>query len=88
MNLIKVRATDGVMFPMEHNARKYITSEVMEVENSAYYRRAIRDGDLLLVTDEPEATPQPEAATGEEAETAPESAAREKKTRKTGASDE
>ncbi|AEJ56035.1 DUF2635 domain-containing protein [Escherichia marmotae] len=43
-------------FPMEDNARKYITTEAVTVENTAYYRRAVQDGDLILVKDEPEAT--------------------------------
>ncbi|MWM57990.1 DUF2635 domain-containing protein [Escherichia coli] len=41
-------------FPMEDNARKYITTEAATVENTAYYRRAVQDGDLILVKDEPE----------------------------------
>ncbi|APJ79802.1 DUF2635 domain-containing protein [Escherichia coli] len=41
-------------FPMEDNARKYITTEVVTVENTVYYRRAVQDGDLILVKDEPE----------------------------------
>ncbi|HAN6096788.1 TPA: DUF2635 domain-containing protein, partial [Escherichia coli] len=43
-------------FPMEDNARKYITTEAVTVENTAYYRRAVQDGDLILVKDEPETT--------------------------------
>ncbi|ETD62867.1 DUF2635 domain-containing protein [Escherichia coli] len=43
-------------FPMEDNARKYISTEAVTVENTAYYRRAVQDGDLILVKDEPEAT--------------------------------
>ncbi|WP_420055772.1 DUF2635 domain-containing protein [Escherichia coli] len=43
-------------FPMEDNARKYITTEAVTVENTAYYRRAVQDGDLILVNDEPETT--------------------------------
>ncbi|EIY4382588.1 DUF2635 domain-containing protein [Escherichia coli] len=45
-------------FPMEDNARKYITTEAVTVENTAYYRRAIQDGDLILVKDEPEMAEQ------------------------------
>lgn len=43
-------------FPMEDNARKYITTDAVTVENTAYYRRAVQDGDLILVRDEPETT--------------------------------
>ncbi|WP_332829492.1 DUF2635 domain-containing protein [Escherichia coli] len=43
-------------FQMEDNARKYITTDAVAVENTAYYRRAVQDGDLILVKDEPETT--------------------------------
>ncbi len=56
MNKMKVKAAPGMKFPMEDNARKYITTEAVTVENTAYYRRAVQDGDLILVKDEPEAT--------------------------------
>ncbi len=56
MNKMKVKAASGMKFPMEDNARKYITTEAVTVENTAYYRRAVQDGDLILVKDEPEAT--------------------------------
>lgn len=56
MNKMKVKAAPGVKFPMEDNARKYITTEAVNVENTAYYRRAVQDGDLILVKDEPETT--------------------------------
>ncbi|EHP7678984.1 DUF2635 domain-containing protein, partial [Escherichia coli] len=45
-------------FPMEDNARKYITTEAVIVENTAYYRRAVQDGDLILVAEEPETAEQ------------------------------
>lgn len=53
MSSMKVKAAPGVKFPMEHNAKKYITGEPIEVESSAYYRRAVNDGDLILVGDVP-----------------------------------
>lgn len=56
MNKMKVKAAPGMKFPMEDNARKYITTEAVTVENTAYYRRAVQDGDLILVKDEPETT--------------------------------
>ncbi|EHY1695674.1 DUF2635 domain-containing protein [Escherichia coli] len=56
MNKMKVKAAPGVKFPIEDNARKYITTEAVNVENTAYYRRAVQDGDLILVKDEPETT--------------------------------
>jgi len=53
---MKVKAAPGVKFPMEDNARKYITTEAVTVENTAYYRRAVQAGDLILVKDESETT--------------------------------
>ncbi len=58
MTSMKVKAAPGMKFPMEDNARKYITTEAVTVENTAYYRRAIQDGDLILVKDEPEMAEQ------------------------------
>lgn len=51
MAQIKVKAAPGLKFPMERNAKKHITGEPVTVESSAYYRRAIADGDLVLVTE-------------------------------------
>ncbi|EFB1459930.1 DUF2635 domain-containing protein [Escherichia coli] len=62
-------------FPMEDNARKYITTEAVTVENTAYYRRAVQDGDLILVNDEPETAEQ---------DTSPEKAKAKKKEKQVG----
>lgn len=53
MATIKVKAAPGIIFPMVGQSRikKYITSEPVTVESSTYYRRAIADGDLILVAD-------------------------------------
>lgn len=54
MATIKVKAAPGIIrFPMlnQSKAKKYITSEPVPVESSTYYRRAIADGDLILVAD-------------------------------------
>ncbi|EBZ2216965.1 DUF2635 domain-containing protein [Salmonella enterica subsp. enterica serovar Brandenburg] len=51
-------------FPMEDNARKYITTAAVSVENTVYYRRAVQDGDLILVTGEPEVLAAAEQVTG------------------------
>ncbi|EOZ4638854.1 DUF2635 domain-containing protein [Enterobacter cloacae] len=50
MATIKVKAASGLRFPLERDPKRFITSEAVEVESSAYYRRAITDGDLILVT--------------------------------------
>lgn len=59
MATINVKAAPGIArFPMAGQAtvKKYITDEPVPVESSAYYRRAIADGDLVLVTDAAPAT--------------------------------
>ncbi|MEB0964964.1 DUF2635 domain-containing protein [Citrobacter braakii] len=71
MNLMKVKAAPGVKFPMEDNARKYITTAAVEVESTAYYRRAVQDGDLILVTDEHETPAAPATQAEAESEAAP-----------------
>lgn len=48
--MIYVRARPGVQVPREGAARRYITAgETVAVMSSSYYRRQIRDGDLLQV---------------------------------------
>lgn len=42
MNKMKVKAAPGMKFPMEDNARKYITTKAVIVENTAYYRALFR----------------------------------------------
>ncbi|PPA30625.1 DUF2635 domain-containing protein [Aeromonas jandaei] len=57
---MNVKAAPGRKFPMERRVRKYITDQQpVAVESSAYYRRAIQDGDLVLVTE-----PAPEPVNG------------------------
>jgi hypothetical protein len=49
MSKIKVIARPGLQVPREDNARKYINDkDVFEVEESAYYHRRLREGDLIL----------------------------------------
>ncbi|MFX2607065.1 DUF2635 domain-containing protein [Enterobacter mori] len=50
MAKIKVKAAPGRQFPMERKPKRYIGDKAVEVESSAYYRRAVKDGDLILVT--------------------------------------
>jgi len=49
MATIRVKAAAGIRFPREGDTKNYITSEPVDVQSSAYYRRAIADGDLILV---------------------------------------
>ncbi|PVX80052.1 DUF2635 domain-containing protein [Paraburkholderia unamae] len=47
---MKVKAAAGVNVPMEGSPRKYITDvQEQEVPASAYYRRRIAEGDLVVV---------------------------------------
>lgn len=85
MAQIKVKAAPGLKFPMERNAKKYITGEVATVDSSAYYRRAIADGDLILVTEvKDEATTQNAKITPAAADTKDDAPAQTKQQRKGG----
>lgn len=51
MAKIHVKAAPGVEVPFEGAPRRYITDkEAVTVDNSAYYRRRIADGDLVLAS--------------------------------------
>lgn len=53
---MKVKAAAGVKVPMEGAPRKYITdAQEQEVPASAYYRRRVAEGDLVVIdaTDAP-----------------------------------
>lgn len=46
---MKVKAAKGLQCPMEGKPREYITdSKAVEVADSAYYRRLLEDGSLVL----------------------------------------
>ena len=52
-----VKASEGLRCPMESNSRRYITDSVaVTVIKSTYYKRLVRDGSLLLVTEKATAT--------------------------------
>lgn len=45
---MRVKAAPGILVPMEHKPREYITdSKAVDVPASAYYRRRLADGDLV-----------------------------------------
>jgi hypothetical protein len=45
-----VQAASGIKVPMEFKSRDYITDALpVDVIDSAYYRRRISDGDLVIV---------------------------------------
>lgn len=46
---MKVKSKAGTRCPMEGKPRKYITdSEAVEVPDTAYYKRLVRDGSLIV----------------------------------------
>lgn len=47
---VKATAKCRYRFPMEEFPRQYIGEQVRPVPSSPYYRRAIADGDLELMT--------------------------------------
>lgn len=51
MATIKVKAAPGLRFPMERRPKRHITDTPVTVESTAYYRRAIADGDLIQMTE-------------------------------------
>lgn len=60
MTDLTVKAAAGVRVPQEDNARRYITdAESATVPDTAYYRRRVRDGDLILVTPDSSAPVKP-----------------------------
>lgn len=50
MSQIKVKATAGLLVPMEENPRRHITeAKPVLVPASAYYLRRLADGELVKV---------------------------------------
>lgn len=50
MSVKKLKAVSGIKVPMEFKPREYITEDKAEVvEMSAYYKRRMKDGDLIEV---------------------------------------
>ena len=62
MSKISVIARTGLKVPREDNPRKYIDDKTpLDVEHSAYYRRRLREGDLVRVTESERVAPKPAA---------------------------
>lgn len=52
---MQVRSKPGTKCPMEGRPRAYVTdSDLVEVPDTAYYRRLIDDGSLEQVSEEPQ----------------------------------
>lgn len=66
---MKVKAAPGLRVPTEDNARRYITEEAVDVPRSAYYLRAVADGDLIEIAEEEPATDSAPAEAAEAAGT-------------------
>lgn len=49
MQQITVKAKDGVKVPYEGKANRYIESEAVKVDKTAYIRARLRDGDLIEI---------------------------------------
>ncbi|HCB2353227.1 TPA: hypothetical protein MYR53_002215 [Escherichia coli] len=74
MKKISVIAATGINVPREDNARRYITdAAAVLVDDTAYYRRQIRAGDLIIRNEapEPEAAAEPATAIPAQKATAP-----------------
>lgn len=50
--MLTVKARPGVTVPMEHDPRRHIAGEPVRVPESAYYRRRLKEGDLVIVASE------------------------------------
>jgi hypothetical protein len=60
MTTIKVKAKEGTRCPMENNPRKFIPdSAAIEVPDSSYFRRLVRDGSLVVVEEKEKDNKQP-----------------------------
>lgn len=71
--MIKVIARKGVRVPVEGNPDRYITDEkAVDVPETTYWHRRLKDGDLLLYVDPANAPPAaaPEAVLADEAKPA------------------
>jgi len=56
--LLRVKARPGIRVPRQGAPRRHITdAAAVVVESSAYYRRQLRDGDLVLAPQTSEDSP-------------------------------
>jgi hypothetical protein len=59
MKMIKVRAKKGMKAPKEGKPREYITDgEPVDVPDTGYYRRLVKDGSLETVSKAPSKKPK------------------------------
>lgn len=47
---MKVKAADGLRVPKEKRVNSYITTQLVNVPDTLYYRRLVADGDLIMIT--------------------------------------
>jgi hypothetical protein len=70
---MKVKAKPGTRCPKERKPRDYITdSQVVEVPATAYYRRLVRDGSLVMAMEKPAAKPVKKTLPAEASKARPE----------------
>lgn len=51
--MLRVIAAPGIQAPLVHKPKSYITDgRIVEVEDSHYYNSMIKDGDLIVATNE------------------------------------
>lgn len=48
---MKVKAADGLRVPKEKRVNSYITTQLVNVPDTLYYRRLVADGDLIMITE-------------------------------------
>lgn len=48
---MKVKAADGLRVPKEKRVNSYITTQLVNVPDTLYYRRLVADGDLIMKTE-------------------------------------
>lgn len=48
---MKVKAADGLRVPKEKRVNSYITTQLVNVPDTLYYRRLVADGDLIKITE-------------------------------------
>lgn len=53
---MKVKAADGLRVPKEKRVNSYITTQLVNVPDTLYYRRLVADGDLIMITENFEET--------------------------------
>lgn len=63
MDMLSVKASGGMKYPLQGHPNKYINdADAASVPDTAYYRKALLDGDLVLADQPVEPAPAPASA--------------------------